>query len=333
MDLVTGGTGIVGAHLLIELVRQQRRVRALRRPHSSLADVERVFKHYGEEGQIKRIEWVEGDLLDVVSLRDAMSGVELVYHAAALVSFNPRRVNELHAANVTGTANVVNAALEAGVKRMLHVSSTAAIGSGADGQMRDEGMAWSDAGDVSAYARSKHLAEIEVHRGIAEGLDAVIVNPSVVIGPGPSGRSSMTIVERLRRGTRWYTRGSNAFVDARDAALCMTRLMEAGATGERYLLVGENASYRKLFNLLSDGFGHARPGREARPWMLHLARHAEGLRALLMGSDPLVTAATVSSSLNTRAYSNAKASDLLGYRFRALEESVANAVSFAKAAG
>ncbi len=331
MDLVTGATGIVGTHLLLELLRDGRTVRALRRGSSDTGIVARVFKHYGAAHLENRIEWIEGDLLDAVALADAMDGAEHVYHAAALVSFDPRRADALHAVNVQGTANAVNAALEAGVKRLCHVSSTASIGAAPPGVMRDESMAFTDGRNSSDYARSKHLAELEVHRGIAEGLDAVIVNPSVIIGPGLPGRSSMTLIERLRKGTRWYTSGSNAFVDARDVAACMRKLMDQGFLGERYLLVGENASYKRLFELAAEGFGQAPPALEAKPWMLALAWRAERMRSLLTGSSPLVTKATVSSALSTRAYSNAKVTAVLGCQFRPLEESVANTVSFAEA--
>lgn len=331
MDLVTGGTGIVGVHVLRELLRAGRPVRALHRPGSDRGVVERVFAHYGDAGLADGIEWVEGDLLDAVALADAMQGVEHVYHAAALVSFDPRKVRALHAINAEGTARVVNAALEAGAKRLCHVSSTAAIGTAPEGVERDESLPWADDGAASGYARSKHLAELEVHRGIAEGLDAFMVNPAVIIGPVPGSRSSMGIVRRLQRGTRWYTRGRNGFVDARDVAACMVRLMERAASGERYLLVGENAGYRRLFTLLSEGFGHPPPRLEAKPWMLGLARWAEAVRTALTGAEPLVTRATMGSALGQRAYSSAKVAALLGYRFRTLEESVANAVSFAKA--
>jgi dihydroflavonol-4-reductase len=331
MDLVTGGTGIVGIHVLLEVLRSGRRVRALRRGSSDTGIVARVFKHYGAAHMADRIEWVEGDLLDTVALSDAMDGVEHVYHAAALVSFDPRKADVMHAVNVQGTANAVNVALEAGVKRLCHVSSTAAIGSAAPGVPRDESLPFTDGRSSSDYARSKHLAELEVHRGIAEGLDAVIVNPSVIIGPGLPGRSSMTLIERLRKGTRWYTSGSNAFVDARDVAACMRKLMDQGVPGERYLLVCENASYKRLFELAAEGFGQEPPASEAKPWMLALAWRAERIRSLLTGSSPLVTKATVSSALSTRAYSNAKVTAVLGHQFLPLEESVANAVSFAAA--
>ena len=329
MDLVTGGTGIVGAHVLLELSRNGCEVRALHRAGADRSIVERIFSHYGQRALFARIEWAEGDVMDVSALAEAMQGIEHVYHAAALVSFDPRQGDAMLRVNVQGTANVVNAALESGVKRLCHVSSTAAIGTPAPGILGDESLPWEDGKRVSDYSRSKHLAELEVHRGIAEGLDAVIVNPCVVIGPGQSGRSSMTLVERLRKGTRWFTAGTNAFVDARDVSACMLALMEKGASGERYLLVGENADYKRLFGLMAAAFGHPAPRFEAKPWMLGLAWRAERLRGWLTGASPLVTKATARTSVGHRAYSNEKVKQLIGYRFRALEESVANVVSFA----
>ncbi len=331
MDLVTGATGIVGIHALLELLRAGRPVRALYRKGSDRSAVDQVFGHYGGAELARRIEWAEGDLLDVLSLAGAMRGVERVFHAAALVSFDPARSRALHTVNAVGTANLVNMALEAGVRRFCHVSSAAAIGSAPPGTVRDERLDWSDDDVSSGYARSKHLAELEVQRGIAEGLDAVIVNPAVVIGPGPGARSSMSLVRRLQRGTRWFPRGSNGFVDARDVAACMLGLMERGQCGERYLLVGRNAAYRELFSLFSQGFGHAPPMHEAKPWMLGIAWRATALHALITGAEPMVTRATVASAIGQRSYSNAKGRELLGYRFRSLEESVANAVSFARA--
>lgn len=329
MDLITGGTGIVGAHVLLDVLRAGGSVRALHRPGSDRSIVERIFSHHGQHELFARIEWAEGDVMDVSALEGAMQGVERVYHAAALVSFDPRLGDAMLRVNVQGTANVVNAALEADVKRLCHVSSTAAIGTPAPGTLGDESLPWEDGKRVSDYSRSKHLAELEVHRGIAEGLDAVIVNPCVVIGPGLSGRSSMTLVDRLRKGTRWYTAGTNAFVDARDVSACMVTLMEKGVTGERYLLVGENAGYRRLFGLMAAAFGHPAPSAEAKPWMLGLAWRAELLRGWFTGASPMVTKATARTSVGRRAYSNEKVKLLIGYRFRTLEESVANVASFA----
>jgi dihydroflavonol-4-reductase len=257
MDLVTGGTGIVGAHVLDALLAQGRAVRALLRHGGDVAMVRRILRHYHADGdaRFQRIQWVEGDLFDVDRLREAVQGVEHVYHCAALVSFDPRDRDALLRTNVQGTANVVDAALDCGVRRLCHVSSTATIGGAMDGGTGEETKAFKEEKDSSAYAISKAQAELEVHRGIAEGLDAVMVNPCVVLGPGVPGRSSMTMIERVRKGTRFFPKGSNAVVDARDVATAMTSLITEGGTGERHLLIGENLPYRKLFTLIAASNG------------------------------------------------------------------------------
>jgi dihydroflavonol-4-reductase len=259
MQLITGGTGIVGIHLLHLLTSCGHSVRALVRPGSDRRIVERVFRHYSTDPNelLARITWVEGDLHDMSSLEDAMVGVERVYHAAALVSFDPRELRELRRTNIEGTANVVNAALNAGVRRLCHVSSTASMGRAVAGVPVDESLPWVEDRTTSPYALSKYESELEVQRGIAEGLDAVIANPSVVIGPGSPGRSSMTLAERLHRGTRFHPTGSNGFVDARDVAQALVLLMEQGATGERHLIVGGNHSYAELFGMHATAFGRS----------------------------------------------------------------------------
>lgn len=332
MHLVTGGTGIVGIHVIDALLDAGHRVRALVRSSSDRGIVQRVLRHYHSDGDARyaRIEWAPGDLHDVGALADAMEGVHHVYHAAALVSFDPRDKAPLMHNNAEGTARVVNAALAAGVVRLCHVSSTATIGKAPQGDGMHEGMPWASTPDTSAYAGSKHAAEMEVQRGIAEGLDAVIVNPCVVLGPGASGRSSMALVERLQQGTRFFPPGSNAYVDARDVATCMLRLMAQGVSGERYLLVGHNLDYRTLFGLFTTAFGTPAPEWRLRTWMLGLAWRAEWLRTRVTGGRALVTRATVHSALNDRRYANTKLTGLTGHVFRPITDTVGNVVDFVR---
>ncbi len=329
MDFVTGGTGIVGAHVIDALLAQGREVRALLRKGSDPSIVRRILEHYHADGaeQFERIQWVEGDLFDADALRAAMHGVEHVYHCAALVSFDPRDGRELHVINVTGTANVVDAALEAGVKRLCHVSSTAAIGGALDGGTGDETKPFMEEKGSSPYAISKADAELEVHRGIAEGLQAVMVNPCVVIGPGTAGRSSMTMIERVRKGTRFFPAGSNAVVDARDVATAMTRLITEGASGERYLLIGENLTYRKLFTLIAASAGRSAPNLLLPKWALELGWRAEALRTLF-GGRPLITRNTARTASRARYYDGSKAEDVLGMRFRSADDAVKNVAGF-----
>ncbi len=334
MELITGGTGIVGSHLLAELTAAGKHVRALVRKDSDRSFVERVFRHYHSDVDtlLARIEWVEGDLLDMAALEDAMQGITQVYHAAALVSFDPRDDKALMRSNAQGTANVVNAALLAGVDRLCHVSSTAAFSSPLDGGMTDETTAWNPTPQTSPYAHSKYEAELEVYRGIAEGLEAVIVNPCVIMGPGLPGRSTMTLVERIRKGTRFYPLGSNAVVDARDVASCAIRLMREGKIGERYLLIGENLSYKALFGTLAKSMGLAVPSKPIPPWTLALAWRLEAFRSLF-GGRPFITKHTARSACSRRAWSNAKVRGVLGYEFRTAEEAAPNVAAFLKSSG
>ena len=329
MDLVTGGTGIVGTHVLLQLLADGRNVRATRRPGSNLEVVGRVFKHQHTDGNalFDRIQWVEADLLDPTGLEVAMQGVEHVYHCAALVSFDPRDDEALFTQNITGTANVVNAALGAGVKRLMHVSSTATLGKALPGEMANEASEWQRDKTTSPYAASKYDAELEVQRGIAEGLDAVMVNPCIVLGPGVPGRSSMTMVERIRKGTRFFPPGTNAVVDARDVAAFMVALMVKGATGERHLLVGENVSYQKLFALIAEASGQPAPERTIAPWLLQVGWRLERLRTLF-GGKPFVTRHTVHSAIIQRSYDASKATRITGMHFRSAKESVENVVRY-----
>ncbi|MCC6838765.1 MAG: NAD-dependent epimerase/dehydratase family protein [Flavobacteriales bacterium] len=329
MDFVTGGTGIVGAHVIDALLAQGRKVHALLRKGSDVSIVQRIMEHYHPDGaeRFRRIQWIEGDLFDGDVLREAMQGVEHVYHCAALVSFDPRDARALHEVNVTGTANVVNAALETGVDRLCHVSSTATIGAAPHGEAADESSAFTLGRGSSEYAISKADAELEVHRAIAEGLYAVVVNPCVVFGPGAPGRSSMTMIERIRKGTRFFPAGSNAVVDARDAATAMTRLITEGASGERYLLIGENLPYRKLFTLIANSAGKPAPTLLLPKWALELGWRTEALRTLF-GGRPMITKHTARTASRPRTYHGSKAANLLAMRFRSAEEAVANVVAF-----
>jgi dihydroflavonol-4-reductase len=329
MDLVTGGTGIVGAHVLNELLEHGGSVRALRRPNSDLEQVRRTLRHYHPDGDARfdRIHWVEGDLLDPDGLRAAMSGVARVFHCAAIVSFDPRDKDAMFLHNITGTANVVNAMLACGVQRLCHVSSTATIGFKADGSANNEDVPFVSDKHASPYAVSKHEAEMEVQRGIAEGLHAVMVNPCVVVGPGRSGRSSMTIIDNVRKGSRFYPRGSNAIVDARDVATAMVRLLDEGTCGERYLLIGENLTYRHFFSTISKAFGKAIPTNTLPPWMLELAWRAERLRTLF-GGRPMITKISARTASRTRNYDGSRARTLLHMKMRSVEEAVANVARY-----
>jgi dihydroflavonol-4-reductase len=327
MNLVTGATGIVGSHVVAELLALGKPVRVLYRQASSLEHLWSVLRHYGLEREVQRVERLQGDVLDVGSLAEAMHGVQHVYHCAALVSFASKDRRDLLRTNVLGTAQVVDAALQAGVFRFVHVSSTAAIGPVPVGHVADERTPWDANARLSGYAESKYLAELEVYRGLAEGLRAVMVNPAVVLGPGNNGRSSDAIVKRLARGTGWYPPGTNGFVDARDVARAMHLLCEADRVGERFLLAAHNLAYKELFARMAYAL-HARlPTREVRPWMMQLGWRLEAARTLF-GGKPLVTRATARTACAQRRYAGEKIIEATAMAYRSLEDTLSNLAAF-----
>lgn len=243
--LVTGGTGLLGGYLIETLCAKGLRVRALHRaipPRLRLADATMV-------------EWVYGDVLDVISIDDAMEGITEVYHCAAIVSFHPRRQREMHRINVDGTANVVNACLRHNIRKLVHVSSVSALGRKRDGQTITEDAKWDEESNGSAYGRTKYLAEMEVQRGIAEGLNAVMVNPSIILGVGDWHKGSSAMFRNAFNEFPWYTDGGTGLVDARDVADAMIRLMDSDISGARFIVSAENWSYRKIFTEMANGFG------------------------------------------------------------------------------
>jgi len=307
--LVTGATGFIGSVLTRQLVEAGADVRIFRRDTSSLD----LLEKYAE-----RVEHAVGDLTHARSLYDAMQGVDRVYHVAAKVSFAPGEEEALRRVNADGTANVVNAALEAGVDRLVHTSSMAAFGRpAASNDVIDETTEWQDRPYRSAYARSKRRAELEVHRGIAEGLDAVIVNPSLVFGVGGPDTNTRRIVDAVRSG--WLLvvpPGSTNVVDVRDVAAGLRAAMEKGETGRRYFLGSENRSWKALTGTLAEAFGVEPPRYTVPPLLLTLGGVvAEGF-AVLTQTRPVLTRSTARTAARTYRYDNSRARRELDCTFR-----------------
>lgn len=330
MILVTGSTGLLGSHVLIELSARGHRLRALKRKNSDVEMVRKLFRYYhGVQGErwFDQIEWAEGDILDVVSLQNAIKGCDVVYHCAAMVSFRRRDFKKLVKVNKTGTSNVVNVCLSEKADHLVYVSSTAAIGrSGVDKVYNEQGK-WISSPENSGYAITKYSAETEVWRGVEEGLNAVIINPSVILGPGNWNESSLSIFKVVKKGLRFYTSGVNAFVDVRDVARAMAELSERRIFNDRFLIIGDNLSYRELFNLMADTFHVKRPSIEVKHWMAGLAWRLEGFLALF-GRKQNITRETARSSMQVNRYSNEKIRKTIGFEFTPMSGTVENAVRF-----
>lgn len=313
--LVTGGSGFIGAYIIKELVEKGYAVRAIR--HNSNAPFF-IPAHINE-----KVEWVPGDVLDVVSLHEAMDGVDAVIHSAAKVSFNDNDRSSLYKINIDGTANVVNIALENNIKRFVHISSVAAIGRTVTGETISEEKKWQSGKMHTTYAISKYHAELHVWRGAAEGLDMVIVNPSTVLGYGDWNMSSCAIFKSVYKEFPWYTKGINGFVAVADVAKAAVLLMESKESHERFIVNGDNWTFQQLFNTIADGFGKKHPHKEATPFVGKLAWRMEKLKSMMSGKKPLLTRESARVAQSVTYFDNSKILKALpGFSFTPLEKAI-----------
>jgi nucleoside-diphosphate-sugar epimerase len=316
MILVTGGTGLVGSHLLMQLINEGKSVRAIFRDEKSIEKVKQVFTWNNLSPNLvdEKIEWVESDILNPEDFKNCFEGIRQVYHCAAMVSFNKRDKKELFKTNINGTANLVNLCMDFKIEKLCYVSSTAAVGKAPKDGIRTEDCQWQDDG-VSNYSVSKHLSEMEVWRGIEEGLNAVIVNPSVIIGPGDWNVSSSNLFLKVWKGLKFYSQGGNAFVDVRDVVSCMCNLMNSDITSERFLIVSENLSFRSLFDQIATVLNKPLPNIKAKQWMVDVLWKIEAVKSFIFGSLPLVTKESAESAMTVATYSNQKIKDALNMEF------------------
>lgn len=320
MILITGATGFLGSELIQQLTATGAYVRALKREGSQIP---LLLKDN------TLIEWVVADLLDFADLEQAFEGVDQVYHCAAMVSFNPKDKTRLLQVNIEGTSNVVNLCVENNA-RLLHVSSVAALGNASKGKMITEKNFWEYDAKAHSYAISKYEGEMEVWRGIAEGLDAVIVNPSVIIGAGSGFSGSGAIFKLIKDGLSYYTKGATGIVDVKDVSRSMIALMQSGISSERFTISAENYYYKQFFGEIARCFGVKAPQKEAKPWMLGIAWRAAKLMTLVTGKPASLTRDTARSSLNESLYSNEKIKNTIGIEFKPLKQSIEEVCSSLK---
>ena len=313
--LVTGGTGFLGSYLLRYLFRNgYTRIRALKRPNSPLDLVAPI------QG---KVEWVDCDLMEAASLEDAMAGVDQLYHCAAMISFYPSDRWNMLRTNVEGTANVVNSALSQGVGRMVHVSSVAALGRVKNKKIVTEAAKWERSKLNSSYSLSKYLSENEVWRGMAEGLPAAIVNPSIILGSGFwQGGGPQSFFRLAGKGFPFYPVGTNGFVDVRDVARFMILLMESSITGERYILNSDNWSYQNLLTSIARVQQQRPPRIKVTPLVQQVAWRLEWIRQKLTGARPVVTRETARTAANTFHYVNKKSIEAFNFEYIPLVETI-----------
>ena len=311
---MTGGTGLVGTHLLRQLVSEGRKVKALYRS---------AFPAFLTKEEIEKIEWVKGDVLDAHTLFHSLDGIQQVYHAAALVSFNPYRKKELFKINIEGTANVVNASIECGVKKIVHVSSVSAMGRLRVNTPIDETMFWTPETSNSNYGQSKYLSELEVWRGIGEGLKGVIVNPSLILGASDWEVSSSKMFKSAYDEFPWFTEGGGGFVDVRDVAKAMVTFMDADISGERFIVSAENRHYKDVFTRMANEFGKQAPRKKVSPFLAGLVWRIEWLKSILSKKEPLLTRETARTGQVMVEFNNEKLKKFLpSFQYTPIDQSI-----------
>ncbi|HRP31538.1 MAG TPA: NAD-dependent epimerase/dehydratase family protein [Agriterribacter sp.] len=311
MVFVTGGTGLLGSYLLRRLVARNEKIIALYRTQIPNADY------------AAPIQWIKGDIHDVVLLEEIMQQVQEVYHCAGKVSFNPRLKYELLHINAQGTANIVNTAIKTGVKKLVHVSSVSALGRKRDGMQVTEETKWEEESNNSNYGRSKYFAELEVWRGISEGLNAVIVNPTIILGAGNWNDGSAALFKKAWDAFPWYTEGISGFVDAADVAKAMVMLMESDIVNERFVVSAENWPFRKIFSAMAEAFGKRPPYRKAPPFITGLLWRLEKVRGFITGNEPLLTRETVDTAGRKVYFDSSKLLQALpGFSYTPMQETI-----------
>ncbi|HLF45508.1 MAG TPA: NAD-dependent epimerase/dehydratase family protein [Chitinophagaceae bacterium] len=320
MILITGGTGFIGAYIIKELIQKGYSVKAIRRSHK--------LPFFISPEILQKVEWVNGDVLDLFSLEEAMNGVDTVIHSAAIISFLKNEREKMYQVNVGGTANVVNIAVEQNVKRFVHISSISALGRTANGDHVTEEKKWTESRLNTHYGISKRKAEIEVWRGMAEGLNGIILNPSTVLGFGDWHHGSCAIFKSFYKEFPYYTKGINGFVDVEDVAKITVQLMESNMNEERFIISAENREFQWLMNTIADGFGKKRPTKEATYLLSELAWRLEKIKSVLTGGKPLLTKESAKIARSKTFWENEKILKALpGFSFTPLEKTIAKACS------
>lgn len=321
MILVTGGTGLVGAHLLYKLTTENEKIRAIYRTEESLDKVKEIFSFYTSEitQHFSKIEWIKADITDIPSMIPVFIGIKKVYHCAALVSFNPKDYREMRKVNIHGTAIVVNLAIDAKIDKLCFVGSIAAVGNAINGETITEENEWNDEDDNHGYAITKFGAEMEVWRASQEGVDVVIVNPGVILGSGFWNTGSSKLFTQIYNGFNFYTEGITGFVGVQDVVKAMTLLMNSNVKNERFILVSENKSFKDIFFSIADAFSKKRPSRKIKPWQTAVFWRFAWFLSKFTRKEPLLTKHSAKSAHGVSNYSSEKIRKVLNFSFEKVE--------------
>ncbi len=322
MILVTGGTGLIGSHLLFHLAKQGKKVRSNYRTKDSIKKVSEIFAFYTDNTQlINQIEWLEADITDISNLECLFEGVEQVYHCAALISFDPKDYKKLERTNVQGTANVVNLCLKYGIKKLCYISSIAAIGPSMNGNMVTEETEWNE-NMASVYGLTKYNAELEVWRGSQEGLSIVIVNPGVVVGPGFWKSGSGSFFTYVSKEKKHFIPGGTGFVSVNDVVNAMSSLMDSEIQSERFILVSENRTYLEFFTKIAKKLGVKVPEKKLSKFMLECFWRLDWVRSNIFGKRRRLSKNMAKGLLNQEQYNGDKIESAMPFAYEKLDEAI-----------
>jgi nucleoside-diphosphate-sugar epimerase len=328
MILVTGGTGLVGSHLIYQLTLENNVIRATHRADSDIERVKLLFKFYSKDFNqlFKKIEWIEADLNNLSQLQDAFKDISFVYHCAACISFDPSRYETLRRVNIRGTANIVNLCIKNKIKKLCHVSSVATLGYNI--KEIDENNYWDGNKHKSAYAISKYGAEMEVWRGVQEGVKSVIINPGVIIGPGFSKSAFGTIIKMVTNKKRFHTCGKTGYVDVRDISNIMIRLMNSKIENERYILVNKNLSYKKVIDMVSSNLGLKNKSTFVSKSKLKIALVFDLVSSKIFNKERRLSKALCKTLTRNFNYSSKKIKKNLNFEFTSILETFEKSCQF-----
>ncbi len=317
MILVTGGTGLVGSHLLYHLLQDENSVKAIHQKTSDINAIKKVFSYYTTnfEAIFNKIIWLEAELNDVPALEIAFKDVTSVYHCAAFVSFDPADYKKMRRINIDGTTNIVNLCISNTIKKLCFVSSIAAVEKNIKNEIIDELESWNSETQKSGYAITKYGAEMEVWRASQEGVDVVIVNPGVILGSGFWHKGSSNLFTKINNGFNFYTEGVTAFIGVKDVVQIMRKLMQSPIKNERFILVAENISFKTLFYQIADALDKNRPKIKVSSFLSSLIWRLDWIKNKITGKMPLITKHSAESSQSKFYFSSKKIELALKYKF------------------
>ena len=325
MILVTGGTGLVGSHLLYHLTKKNNIVRAIYRSEEKLDSVKKVFSFYSDDylTLFKKIDWIKADITDIPSLENVFSvGITCVYHCAAIVSFNPRRYREMRKVNIEGTANIVNFCIDGKVKKLCHVSSIATLGKNINNLPVSEETEYNETENECGYEITKYGAETEIWRASQEGVAVIITNPGYILGSGFYNEGSGKMFSQVQKGLKFYTEGITGFVGVQDVVKTMILLMESEIKNEQFVIVSESKSFKEVLTMIASAFHKKPPTIKIGTVLMAVFWRLEYLFTKITGKEPLISKSSAKSSQNKTFYTAVKIENKLNYTFEKVEDTI-----------